>query len=230
MTMTGGIRGLLAMLVLLAAGGGVRADSYYVVVFGAESKPQRPKYSHSWATFVHVCGDDVCGPPTADAAIEWFTISWLPCKVELTPNRPFAETGRNFDLPTTFDIALAECESVWGFGPYEIDCRLYKEAHAHYCRLQSGRVRYKTLDWERDPRRVSNCIHALTVFIPFHFRVHVGRVNYGAVASWDVTRSYERYIICKNQVCWVADALGLAQYPIKWRTWDDGRPRPRNED
>jgi len=227
--MTRTVRGLLAALLLLAAGGGLRADSYYVIVFGAESKPERPKYSHSWATFVHVCGD-ACGPPSP-GQMEWFTISWLPCKVELTPHTPLAEPGRNFDLPTTFDVVLSQCEYVTAFGPYEIDCRLYSRALEHFHQLESGRVRYKTLDWIRDPRRVSNCIHALTVFIPFHLRVHVGRTNFGSVASWAVTRSYDRYIICKHEVhCRVADALGLRAYPIKWRTLDDGRPHPNRED
>src|SRR4051812_28584681 len=58
---------------LLAVLGSARADTYYVVVFGAESKPQRPKYSHSWATFVHVPGGCPCGPPVPDAGpAEWF--------------------------------------------------------------------------------------------------------------------------------------------------------------
>jgi hypothetical protein len=229
--MTCRIRGVLAALVLLAAVGGVRADRYYVVVFGAESKPQRPKFSHSWATFVHVCGEDTCGPPAPDAKTESFTISWLPCKVELTPDRLFAETGRNFDLLATFDIVLTQCEEVWAFGPYEIECTLYREALGHFRRLESGVVRYKTIDAYYNPRQVSNCIHALTVFIPFHLRVHVGRVNFGVVASWAVTRSYGRFIVGEHKVHrGVVDVLGLGAYPIKWRTLDDGRPRPRNED
>src|SRR5205807_7033705 len=67
---------------VLAALGSARADTYYVVVFGAQSKPQRPRYSHSWATFVHVRGDCADGPPADAAAVEWFTISWMPCKIE----------------------------------------------------------------------------------------------------------------------------------------------------
>jgi hypothetical protein len=224
-------RNLFALLVLLAASGGAQADTYYVVVFGAESKPQRPKFSHSWATFVRVCGDDSCGPPVADAKIEWFTISWLPCKIELTPNRLFSEPGRNFDLPATFDIVLSQCEEVWAFGPYQIECELYRMAHEHFCRLERGEVRYKTIDAVWNPRRVSNCIHALTVFEQGNFRVHIGRTNFGAVASYWVTRSYHRWIVCTHQLqCWVADVLGLGAYPIKWRTLDDGRPHPGRED
>jgi hypothetical protein len=30
---------------------------YYVLVFGSESRPRRPKYTHSWATLVKVTGE-----------------------------------------------------------------------------------------------------------------------------------------------------------------------------
>src|SRR3954465_15055539 len=40
--------------VLLLFAGVARADTYYVVVFGAQSDPPRAKYSHSWATFVRL--------------------------------------------------------------------------------------------------------------------------------------------------------------------------------
>ena len=56
-------RAWVTAVVLLVAAGGARADTYYVVVFGAEPKPQRPKYSHSWATFVRIPGCAPCGPP-----------------------------------------------------------------------------------------------------------------------------------------------------------------------
>jgi hypothetical protein len=229
--MTRKLHGLLAAVVLASIGGAAHGDSYYVVVFGAQTNPPRPKYSHSWATFIHVFGNECCGPPTADPKIEWFTISWMPCKVELTPHTPFAEPGRNFDLPTTFDIVLSQCENVTAFGPYQIECKLYSLALEHFHELQSDRARYKTLDWVRDPRRVSNCIHALTVFESGMLRVRIGRTNFGEVASYFVTRSYRRWFVCEYQVhCWVADVLGLGAYPINWRTLDQGRPNLREGD
>ena len=60
--------------------------------------------------------------------------------------------------------------------------------------------------------------------------MRVGRTNFGEVASYFVTESYLRHIICPSQIhCWIADVLGLGQYPIKWRTLDEGRPHPRFE-
>ncbi len=215
-----------AAVALLAALGTARADTYYVIVFGAESKPPRPKYSHSWAVFVRFPGCAPCGPPALDAGPpEWFTISWLPCKVELTPNVPFSEPGRNFDLPTTFNIASSHCEEVTGFGPYQIDGQLYCRAWKHKQKLESGEVRYKTIDFTYNPNRVSNCIHALTVFNTENRRLRIGRTNFGDTASYYVTDSYYDWMICPKRVhCWVADVLGLGQYPIKWQRLEDGPP------
>ena len=49
-------RWLGTLVALAAALPAARADTYYVIVFGAAAEPQRPKYSHSWATFVRVPG------------------------------------------------------------------------------------------------------------------------------------------------------------------------------
>jgi hypothetical protein len=221
-----------AAIATLIALGGARADTYYMVVFGSDSRPMRPRFSHSWATFVRVPGGCPCGPPTPDAApIEWFTISWLPCKVVLTPHTLFAEPGHNFDLAETFDAVLSQCQFVGAFGPYEIDADLYCRAVQKKDRLESGAVRYKTFNHGRNPDRVSNCVHALSEIEEDHLRLHVGRTNFGETASFLITKIHTPHIICPSVVhCWIADLLGLGQYPIKWRTLDEGRPRPRLED
>ena len=215
-----------AAVALVVAAGAARADNYYVVVFGAESKPPRPKYSHSWAVFVRIPGCAPCGPPAPDAGPpEWFTISWLPCKVELTVNTPFAEPGRNFPLDQSIEIALAQCEYITAYGPYQIQPELYCRAAKHRQKLESGEVRYKTIDFTRNTNKVSNCIHALTVFNPENRRLRIGRTNFGDTASWYIADGYEEWVVCKQQIhCWVADLLGLGRYPIEWKRVEDGRP------
>jgi hypothetical protein len=217
-----------ALAVLLAAVGAARADSYFVVVFGAQSRPPRPKYSHSWAVFLRLPGGCAPGgPPAADAGPpEVVVISWLPCVVELHPNRPLPEEGRNFDLHTTFRVALEQCEYVMAWGPYEITERLFCRAKRHAARLESGAVKYKTIDFGFNTLRVSNCIHALTVFNRENARLRIGRTNFGHVASYYIADSYAAWIVntCQEH-CWVADLLGLGQYPIQWRRLEEGRPR-----
>jgi hypothetical protein len=223
-------RFLLASLAILLLAGTASADHCYVVIFGAQSRPQRPKYSHSWATFVRIPGPP-CGPPAPDSgSAEIFTISWLPTEIELHPNRLLPEPGMNVDLRSSFQIALSQCEEMSAWGPLEIQPKLFCLAARHAQRLASGEVQYKTIDFAHNPKRVSNCIHALTVFNTEKLRPRIGRTNFGEIASYYVARNYEDWYICPSQVhCWIADLLGLGEYPIKWRRLEDGRPRPRRE-
>ena len=141
------------------------------------------------------------------------------------------EPGINLDLPTSFDVVLSQCEEVSAWGPLQIQKELYCLARRHAQRLASGDVRYKTIDFAHNPLRVSNCIHALTVFNYERLRPRIGRTNFGEVASYYVADNYRDWLICPRQThCWIADLLGLGQYPIKWRRLEDGRPRPRRED
>src|SRR5438034_6151709 len=183
-------RALITALAILCPAPAAHADTHYVVIFGAASKPQRPKYSHSWATFVRI-PDPPCGAPTADtAAAEVFTISWMPAAIELHPNRMLPEPGIILDLPTSFDVVLSQCEEVSAWGPLQIQKELYCLARRHAQRLASGEVRYKTIDFAYNPLRVSNCIHALTVFNYERLRPRIGRTNFGEVASYYVVDNY----------------------------------------
>src|SRR5437899_9593298 len=177
-------RVLITALAILCLAPAARADTFYVVVFGAQSKPQRPKYSHSWATFVRIPGSP-CGPPTGDAgAAEVFTISWMPAAIEVHPNRMLPEPGINLDLPTSFDVVLSQCEEVSAWGPLQIQKELYCLARRHSQRLASGEVRYTTIDFAHNPLRVSNCIHALTVFNYERLRPRSGRTKFGEGGSY----------------------------------------------
>jgi hypothetical protein len=206
---------ILSILTILVVADSAMADEYFAVVFGAQSDPKRPKFSHSWATFVRVGQDSP----------EILTISWMPCKLEITPNRPIAEQGVNLDLQKSFEVTLANCEEVMAWGPYRIDCDLFERAKKHQCRLCAGDIRYKTIDAVRNPLRVSNCIHALTVFTE-NRRVRIGRANFGHVASYWVMYAYRDWLCCPREPqCWIAEMLGLDQYPIQWRTLEQGVPR-----
>ena len=146
----------------------------------------------------------------------------------MTLDAVFAEPGRNLDLSGTFDIVLSQCQRVTAFGPYQICEQLYCRARNHKERLERGEVRYTTTDVVRNTNRVSNCIHALTVFNRENPRLRIGRTNYGVVASYYVTESYWDWIVCPKQVHdWVADLLGLERYPINWRRLEQGPPRRR---
>src|SRR5438876_1355946 len=140
------------MAVALAAPPVGAQDRYYAIVFGAQTSPPRPKFSHSFATFVRTD----CNWNILDA----HTISWLPCEVELHPNRLLPEPGRNFDLHASLKIALQSCQHVGLWGPIPICPELYEKALWQIGRLERGEDRYKTVDTFFPIARVSNCIHA----------------------------------------------------------------------
>src|SRR5947208_14607206 len=53
---------------------------FYVFLFGADSRPRQPRYSHTWATAVRAT-DQPGGPPV----VEVNTISWMPAKLDIDP-------------------------------------------------------------------------------------------------------------------------------------------------
>ena len=225
------IRTISILVALFMTATAARADACYVIVFGAVSKPQRAKFSHSWAVFVRFPGCQPGEAPGPDSGpMEYFTISWLPEAVCLQPLALRAECGRNFDLDRTFQIVLSQCERVSAWGPYQICPEFYRLALCQKNRLERNEIAYKTIDEMRNPHRVSNCIHALTSFNPNERSPFVGRLNFGEVASYRIVDNYEDWIMDRCHVhCWVADLLGLNQWPVRWRSVTENRPQPRRE-
>ncbi|WP_020470727.1 hypothetical protein [Zavarzinella formosa] len=145
---------LAGAILLMLTPGFVRADSFYVVVFGY----QRPvinnaRFSHTFATFIRT---------TADGKAEHFTISWLPTSTEVRPARLKSEEGKNFTLQETLAIAKENRTVVGRWGPYEIKPELWNLAVEQKAWLESGKVRYKAFDDGSPDGTVSNCVHAVT--------------------------------------------------------------------
>jgi hypothetical protein len=199
-------------------------DRYYAIVFGAETKPKQPKYSHTWAVFVRAdCNDTI---------IESHVISWLPCVVVLHPNRPLPEPGRNFDLHTTFQAALEQCENVGQWGPFPICPELYEKALWQIDRLNSGEVQYKTVDFWFNVGRVCNCIHACLYVVDERRELRVPEFNFGKPAAYGVAQVYWK----KYGDCWgpcppprvLESQLGLTAYRIRRYALDE-KPRRHDE-
>src|SRR4051794_20670459 len=62
----------------VAAAPGVR---YFVLIFGSQSTPWQPRYTHTWATVVKVTQPEGPGQPT----VEEQTISWLSTALVVRP-------------------------------------------------------------------------------------------------------------------------------------------------
>ena len=208
----------LARLVpLLAAGllslGGSPArgcESYFVLVWAYQNKPNLPRDTHSFATFVKVTR-----PPGEPAQIEHHTLSWLPVSMEVRALRPRPEPGHNLTLGETLDVAREQGLQLSLFGPYEIKESLYERSVRQMEKLHSGRIRYKALDAGYPTTRVSNCVHAVSDLVYWPPRLRVSTPAWGESASYRIVLHLRRYLIDpKVTHDWLIDALGLGDCPV----------------
>ncbi len=197
---------LLGMTLLLLTAAPVKADSFFVIVFGA----QRPviklaRYSHSFATFVRVCPNG----QTSD-----FTISWLPQTGTLRPFALTPEPGRNFSLEETFRFCEENRMVVAAWGPYQIDPQLWNMALAQKARLDSGQVQYKAFDLGSPDGLVSNCIHAVEYMTRPQGQkapaVIVAPANWGESGSYWVALTLRPWMVapCQKHI-WLMPRIGL---------------------
>lgn len=211
--------GLVALLCgASACPAGQPGESYYLLVFGAQRVPNEAKYAHSFGTFVKVIDPG----PGATMHMESHTISWLPVTMDVRVRALLPEEGYNFELHPTIRHVLDTGDRVSLWGPYRIEKELYCKALDQIARLQSGKVKYKAVDSGYPTACVSNCIHALSGVTGFLFRPRIASPGWGEVASDIVKDRFEPYILDGQQIYpWVAEALGLRQYPLIFR--DAGR-------
>jgi hypothetical protein len=201
-------------------------ERYYVLIFGSESTPRLPRYTHTWATFVKASGED---PDASKFRIdEVFTISWLPANLEVRALRLRAEEGVNLDLDTTlFYILPRQRVSQWG--PFQISQQLYERAVARKAELESGAVKYKASDPNFGPRvpYISNCIHGITDLDPDFGRFYYLELRrFGEAASHWAAHQFVfrgRRINLEENLDWINQRLELDKYPIVHRPPPDRR-------
>jgi hypothetical protein len=208
--------GLVALLLLAGPG---RADTqYFVAVFGAQSTPPAPNYTHTFAAFVKASGDGAC--PQAYVVQECFVISWLPKTLEVRTRALLPEPGVNLGLHETIKLVLCEKERVSLWGPFQIEQELFDRARDQVALLESGRVRYKALDSGHRSDRVSNCIHALGSCAEGR-RVRILSPGFGETASWIITNRFRPWLVDPAHTHeWVFAYLKLDEYPIVRRDLD----------
>jgi hypothetical protein len=134
---------------------------YYFILFGGQSIPFKPNTAHTFATFVKAT-------PTPDGAmaVESQTISWLPAEGPVQPLRLRSVAGKNWSLEETFAITARNNARVSMWGPFETDATRYNLAVSQAATLESGAVRFRSLDSLGRNRSVVHCVHALTFADP----------------------------------------------------------------
>jgi hypothetical protein len=200
---------LAALALALGPAPAHAGESYYVLVFGAQRRMAEPENAHSFATFVRACDDGAGG-----TILEHHTISWLPETLHIRIHTLCAEPGANLPLHDTLHFVLSQGERLALWGPYRIDPWLYARSLRQADRLNSGRVRYKAVDLGYRVFNVENCIHALSTVPTPYRRLHAYIPTYGHPASRLITLRLRPHFEGDETHPWVADALGLAAYPI----------------
>ncbi len=204
-------------MLLLAARPGWTGERHYLLIFGAQSHPKLPRYTHTFATFVKVgdCPADGAAPP-----FHAYTISWLPQTLKVRPFRCSNEPGVNLDLETTLRWAGANRMRVSEWGPYEIEGEFWHLVYNEYLRMQSGIYRYKAIDPFTRGSLTTDCIHAVSDVDYRHSRAEYFFVRNGDPASRHlvfVLLDRERVLADHGDLSWLNTALGLDPYPIQRR-------------
>jgi hypothetical protein len=199
-------------------------ERYYLLVFGSQSQPLRPKYTHSWATFVRVTDPGPRGTPAVEAS----TISWMPATLDIHPLRFKVEPGVDLDLCTSVREMLKNDERVSLWGPYEIRRGLYLKLLMQKDFMDGGCVGYQAIDTVGEARRGCgcDCIHAITDCDARFDRQEYPLSRFGERASEHMVRQImERGAVidpCTTHD-WLLSPLGIADCPIVRRTYDASR-------
>jgi hypothetical protein len=186
----------------------------------------RPKYTHSWATFVRVADQGPGKTPSVEAT----TISWMPATLDIHPLRFKVEPGVDLDLCTSVREMLKNDERVSLWGPYEIRRGLYLKLRMQKEFMDGGGVGYQAIDTVGEARRGCgcDCIHAITDCDARFDRQEYPLSRFGERASEHVVRQVmERGAVIAPCVThdWLLAPLGIADCPIVRRTYDGSNTR-----
>lgn len=205
---------IIAVLGLVAVGAARGDDAYYMVVFSSESSPKRPRFCHTWVSYVRVVND---GPgPTFPRVASVHTISWLPATLDVRVFARDPEPGVNLDVDQTMAFALAQGQSVDVWAPMRISPDLYARSLAQWGRLQRREPLYQAIDPYGDD--VYDCIHANTAIDPVFGQGHYPLIYVGKAAGEHIVRQVGlrgRYFDPREDTTWMLPALGLGRYPVR---------------
>lgn len=187
------------------------APRYYMILFGGQSVPFVPRTAHTFGTFVKATPD-----ATGALSLEQVTISWLPESGPVQPLRIRSVPGHNYTLEETFAIAAKNNARMSMWGPFEIDAGRYCAAAAQAATLESGAVRFRSLDSLGRNRRVQHCVHALTFADPKlqSLRQPVLKVGEPGTAKLAIKYAESGAFASTETHEWLVGALGLDKQPV----------------
>lgn len=212
---------MLSLSALFVAAGSAQAGvRYYMLIFGAQTHPKIPRFTHTFCTIVRVTDPP---PGCSDLRVEAYTISWLPQTLKVRPYRLRAEPGRNLTLDETLRWCAQNRMDVSEWGPYAIEEDFFWRVYREYTRFENGEYLYRAVDPPRRGDIAADCIHAVTDVDPYD-----SRMTFLVLGSGDaVTRKFVRILHRRGRLMvplehtsWLDASLGLDRFP----TWH--RPTP----
>mgnify|MGYP005836512127 CR=1 FL=1 len=196
---------------------------YYMILFGGQAIPFRPRTAHTWAIFAKARRQ-----VDSTLAVEWFTISWLPAEGPVQPLRLWPQKGKNYTLEETMQRAAEQKDRVSMWGPYEISALRYELARQWFYQLSSGRVRYRVLDTLWFNPRIAHCVHAVTYADPVLCRRIQPVVRVGEPGTSRLAMMYVRdgaFLQPEITHDWLIPVIGLDRYPFVRRFPGERIPR-----
>ncbi|WP_439631605.1 hypothetical protein [Gemmata sp.] len=196
---------------------------YYFTLFAGQSVPFRPSTAHTWGTYAKVT-------PAADGrlSVETVTISWLPETAVVRPFRLRPEPGKNWSLADTFAIMASHNSQVSRWGPYETDAVRYEMARNQAAYLESGQVRFRSIDSFNTNEHVVNCVHALTSAGPAVRKYIQPVIRVGEPGTSRLARLYHRggaFPTYPERHDWLLPLIGGDAYPTTPREPGERIPR-----
>jgi len=191
-------------------------DRYYLLVFGSQTTPKLPRYTHTWVTFARA---------RPGAAVEQHSISWMPATLDIHPWDFTIERGVNLGLDASVRMALDQDERVSLWGPYEIRPGLYRKLMIQKGFIESGAIGYQCIDTVGEAGETgkgSNCVHAISDADSRFRRQAYPLAYFGDAASEHILR----LLVLRGAVPdpgtthdWLIPALGLDRFPIARREY-----------
>lgn len=188
------------------------SSRYYFILFGGQGVPFRARTAHTWATYAKTTP-----MVNGQIGVESFTISWLPADGNVKPYRFRPEPGRNYDLPDTLAIMGKYNSAISMWGPYEITFDHYAMGEEQLRFLNSGQVRFRSIDSFNLNRTTVNCVHAVTHSSPMTQQyiqpvIRVGEPGTSRLAKLYLRNgAWPRY---PESADWLIPVLGLNTYPM----------------
>jgi hypothetical protein len=194
---------------------------YYVLLFGGQATRGRPNTAHTWATYVRAVPQ-----PDGTVRAEPFTISWLPPDMNVRPLKLRPGEGRTFTLHQTLDHMVTGRHEVSLWGPFETTADHYGRAARYKQVLDSGAIRFRTLDGGDRRPDINHCVHAITYSDPALKAAADPILSYGELVTRRVAEAMAKSGVVSDPTTthdWLIPALGIDGYDITRRRIGEAR-------